>query len=185
MSESGGYGDGDLAVYSLAYDITRHLNLLRAKAWVYWQILDKVPKWALVITSSRYPWWFSKWNYNPERTISYYVLKQFSHHIRPGYKILSHSRSSMIEFCHICVVVAMKDTHMVVVLLNAMDRSSLHLIDTGGLKSILPTTQFKVYRTSHWKSENHTELFGEIQYISKDQFKVNLDPFSVTTVRIS
>ena len=99
MSESGGYGAGDYAVMTLSYDIIRHLNYIEASSWIYWQVLDQSVNWALIITNTRYPWWLSKWNYNPTKTIAFYVMMQFSQHIRPGYRIISNSKAKIVQEC--------------------------------------------------------------------------------------
>jgi hypothetical protein len=186
MSESGGYGLEDEAVIAFSFDIIRHLNILKANAWVFWQVLDKVPGWALIMTANRYPWWFSKWNYNPAKTINFYIMKQFSSHIRPGYRILSHSKSSDLKYCHVCVVAAASKTEnrVVVVLLNIMAKGVPHVVDVSSVIKSSPRINWTAHRTSHWANENHTDITANVTLGNQGRLFVDLFALSVTTIEL-
>ena len=187
MSETGGYGFGNEGICDFGYDVMRHLNLLRADAWIYWQVMDKVPQWGLFITSTRYPWWFSKWNYRPVPTVNFYTMKQFSGHIRPGYRILKHSRSDVVDYCHVCMVAAISDMDatVVIVLLNNMSRTLNHTVDISSVKEVRHgRTQVRAFRTCAWSNDNYTEISSTIVLRNNGQMVLPLFAFSIATIEI-
>ena len=74
-------GDGDGTGYTLASNLCLDFRWLHPTAWVYWQVMDPSPGWALI-------------NYDPSTLQpqavqnKLYVLAQFTRHIRPGMRIL-------------------------------------------------------------------------------------------------
>ena len=75
-------GDGDASGLSLATNLLLDFRWLRPSAWVYWQVMDPTPAWALIA-------------YDPATLAAgavgtkYYVLAQFTRHIRPGMRIIN------------------------------------------------------------------------------------------------
>lgn len=88
MSE---YGDNDGSGITMADTILRDMNELRPDAWVYWQPYDS-GGWGLIQSNPGDNW------IGPANR-KYYVLAQFSRHIRPGYSILgSDDHNTVIAY---------------------------------------------------------------------------------------
>ncbi len=74
-------GDADGTGLSLARNILLDFRWLHPTAWVFWQVMDPSPAWALI-------------HYNPTTLqagavqTKLYVLAQFTRHIRPGMRII-------------------------------------------------------------------------------------------------
>ncbi|HET9143795.1 glycoside hydrolase [Actinophytocola sp.] len=74
-------GDNDGTGLSMARNILLDLRWLHPTAWVFWQVMDPSPNWALI-------------HYDPNTLRSgavqtkLYVLAQFTRHIRPGMRII-------------------------------------------------------------------------------------------------
>jgi hypothetical protein len=74
-------GDNDGTGLSMAHDILLDFRWLHPTAWVFWQVMDPNPNWALIA-------------YDPTTLqagavqTKLYVLAQFTRHIRPGMRIL-------------------------------------------------------------------------------------------------
>lgn len=74
------YGEGDATGHDLASNLLLDLRWLRPTAWVYWQVLDG-GGWGLVDAD------------NDKKTVGqptqkYFVLAQFTRHVKPGMRIL-------------------------------------------------------------------------------------------------
>ena len=75
-------GDSDGTGLSVAHNICLDWTWLHPTAWVYWQVMDPSAGWSAI-------------QYNPSTRTpgavqpKYYVLAQFTRHIRPGMRILS------------------------------------------------------------------------------------------------
>ncbi|KAH7195215.1 family 5 glycoside hydrolase [Fusarium oxysporum] len=77
------YGDGDGSGKGLYQNLLLDLKWLHPTAWVYWQAVD-IQGWGLIVGN------------NDKKTLGsatqkYFVLAQFTRHIRPGMQILSAS----------------------------------------------------------------------------------------------
>jgi len=75
------YGEGDASGRSLASNLNLDFRWLHNTAWVYWQLLDPAGGWGLLQMDA------------DKRTIGaannkWFVLAQYSRHIRPGYTII-------------------------------------------------------------------------------------------------
>ncbi|MFG2354087.1 beta-1,6-galactanase [Streptomyces sp. NPDC048521] len=74
-------GDGDATGLTLANNLLYDFRWLHPTAWIYWQVMDPSPGWATIA-------------YDPATLqpgaiqTKYYVLAQFTRHIRPGMTIL-------------------------------------------------------------------------------------------------
>ncbi|MFI6334798.1 beta-1,6-galactanase [Streptomyces sp. NPDC050535] len=76
------YGDGDATGLTLASNLLLDLRWLHPTAWVYWQVMDPSSGWATIAYDA------STLQPGAVQT-KYYVLAQFSRHIRPGMKIVN------------------------------------------------------------------------------------------------
>lgn len=87
------YGDGDPSGTTLARNLMLDFQWLHPSAWVYWQAVDNATTWGLINSSedTDYP---HTATVNPK----YYVLAQFSRHIRPGIHILSSPRNTVAAY---------------------------------------------------------------------------------------
>ncbi|HEY8983427.1 MAG TPA: glycoside hydrolase [Streptomyces sp.] len=74
-------GDGDGTGLTMASNLLTDLRWLHPTAWVYWQVMDPTPAWAMITYDA---------NTLAAGAVQtkYYVMAQFSRHIRPGMTIL-------------------------------------------------------------------------------------------------
>ncbi|KAF7288878.1 Glycoside hydrolase family 30 protein [Mycena indigotica] len=82
------YGESDATGASLASNLLLDFVWLHPTAWVYWQVLD-VSGWGLITAN------------NDAKTVGapsqkYFVLAQFTRHIRPGMRILDAGASNAV-----------------------------------------------------------------------------------------
>jgi galactan endo-1,6-beta-galactosidase len=82
------YGDGNASGLSLASNLNLDLRWLHPTAWVYWQALD-IPGWGLIEAD------------NGVATLGgvatkYFVLAQYSRHIRPGMQIIDGGEGNTV-----------------------------------------------------------------------------------------
>lgn len=88
MSE---YGESDGSGITMADSIVRDMTELRPDAWVYWQPYDS-GGWGLIQSNPG-----DNWQGPANR--KYFVLAQFSRHIRPGYAILgSNDHNTVVAY---------------------------------------------------------------------------------------
>jgi hypothetical protein len=75
------YGDGDGTGINRAYNLCLDWRWLHPTAWCYWQVMDPSAGWAAI-----------QYDFNTLRPGAvqpkYYVLAQFTRHIRPGMRII-------------------------------------------------------------------------------------------------
>ncbi|MFJ8155623.1 beta-1,6-galactanase [Streptomyces sp. NPDC094468] len=82
-------GDDDGTGYTLAFNLLYDFRWLHPTAWVYWQVMDPSTNWAMIA-------------YDANTlaagavTTKYYVMAQFSRHIRPGMTILDTGVSNAV-----------------------------------------------------------------------------------------
>ncbi|MEU3519727.1 beta-1,6-galactanase [Streptomyces sp. NPDC006654] len=82
-------GDNDGTGYTMAFNLLYDFRWLHPTAWVYWQVMDPSTNWAMI-------------SYDANTlaagavTTKYYVMAQFSRHIRPGMKILDTGVSNAV-----------------------------------------------------------------------------------------
>ena len=82
------YGEGDASGLSLATNLLLDFRWLRPTAWVYWQAFD-YGGWGLV-QADGHTGWLGPMNRK------YFVLAQFSRHIRPGMRILDGGEANTV-----------------------------------------------------------------------------------------
>jgi O-glycosyl hydrolase len=74
-------GDSDGTGYTMAFNLLYDFRWLHPTAWVYWQVMDPSAGWAMIA--------YDAGTLQPGAVqTKYYVMAQFSRHIRPGMKIL-------------------------------------------------------------------------------------------------
>ncbi|MEU5183794.1 glycoside hydrolase [Streptomyces longwoodensis] len=82
-------GDGDGTGYTLASDLLYDFRWLHPTAWVYWQVMDPSAGWAMIAYDER--------TLQPTTVqTKYYVMAQFSRHVRPGMRILDTGVSNAV-----------------------------------------------------------------------------------------
>ncbi|MCD7444179.1 beta-1,6-galactanase [Streptomyces lincolnensis] len=74
-------GDGDGTGYTMAANLLSDFRWLHPTAWVYWQVMDPTAGWGVIKYDG------STLQAGAVET-KYYVLAQFSRHLRPGMRIL-------------------------------------------------------------------------------------------------
>ncbi|MHC5902544.1 glycoside hydrolase [Streptomyces sp. S6] len=74
-------GDNDGTGLTMASNLLTDLRWLHPTAWVYWQVMDPSPNWAMIAYDA------NTLTAGAVQT-KYYVMAQFSRHIRPGMTIL-------------------------------------------------------------------------------------------------
>jgi galactan endo-1,6-beta-galactosidase len=74
-------GDGDATGLTLASNLCLDFRWLHPTAWVYWQVMDPTAGWAMITYDE------STLTAGAVQT-KYYVMAQFSRHVRPGMTIL-------------------------------------------------------------------------------------------------
>lgn len=82
-------GDGDGTGYTTAFNLLYDFRWLHPTAWVYWQVMDPTAGWGVI-----------KYDAGTLQAgaieTKYYVLAQFSRHIRPGMKIIDTGVSNAV-----------------------------------------------------------------------------------------
>lgn len=82
-------GDGDGTGYTLAFNLLYDFRWLHPTAWVYWQVMDPSAGWAMIAYDER--------TLQPTTVqTKYYVMAQFSRHVRPGMRILDTGVSNAV-----------------------------------------------------------------------------------------
>jgi galactan endo-1,6-beta-galactosidase len=101
-------GNGDGEGFSMATSLLSDLYALHPTAWAYWQPLDTNPNWAMIQYTPPS-------TTNPVATVGsvknkYYLMAQFSRHIRSGMKILhtgvAYTAAALDETTNKLVIVA-------------------------------------------------------------------------------
>ncbi|HTI98052.1 MAG TPA: glycoside hydrolase [Dongiaceae bacterium] len=83
------YGDPDVAGAKLAANLNLDFHWLHPTAWCYWQPLDAAPNWSLLTADFTTG---ALGTANPK----YYVLAQYTRHIRPGMTIIASGDSHSV-----------------------------------------------------------------------------------------
>ncbi|MFJ9346840.1 beta-1,6-galactanase [Streptomyces sp. NPDC101237] len=82
-------GDDDGTGYTLAFNLLYDFRWLHPTAWVHWQVMDPSTNWAMIAYDAN--------TLAPGAvTTKYYVMAQFSRHIRPGMTILDTGASNAV-----------------------------------------------------------------------------------------
>ncbi|MGW1723138.1 beta-1,6-galactanase [Streptomyces sp. NPDC002306] len=82
-------GDDDGTGLTMASNLLYDFRWLHPTAWVYWQVMDPSTNWAMIAYDAN--------TLAPGAvTTKYYVMAQFSRHIRPGMKIIDTGASNAV-----------------------------------------------------------------------------------------
>ena len=100
------YGDADASGLTMARRIQSDLTVMRAQAWVYWQVVDGTGGWTMIKNREN-------GDARHEPGEKFYVRWQFSHFIRPGCQLIgvneSHSLAAYDAAGQKLTVVAVND----------------------------------------------------------------------------
>ncbi|MFF4782596.1 beta-1,6-galactanase [Streptomyces griseorubiginosus] len=148
-------GDGDGTGYTTAFNLLYDFRWLHPTAWVYWQVMDPTAGWGVI-----------KYDAGTLQAgaieTKYYVLAQFSRHIRPGMKILDTGVSN---------AVAAYDSsarRLVIVALNTSTSAQTLTFDlsrfttvTGGSGGLVPRWNTVTTGGDKYASYSNTFLSGK------------------------
>lgn len=81
-------GDSDATGMTMARYIYNDINVMGARAWIYWQVVDSAGGWGFLLNSLLAT---TNASYTPNYIINekFYVMGQFSEFVRPGCNIIS------------------------------------------------------------------------------------------------
>lgn len=125
-------GDSDGTGWTLARNLCYDFRWLHPTAWVYWQVMDPTAGWAMIAYDA---------NTLQPTTVQtkYYVMAQFSRHIRPGMTILdagsSYSAAAYDAAAKRLVIVAINTSTSAQTL--TFDLSRFTTV-TGGTNGLVP-----------------------------------------------
>ncbi|MEX1656739.1 beta-1,6-galactanase [Streptomyces pseudovenezuelae] len=148
-------GDGDGTGYTTAFNLLYDCRWLHPTAWVYWQVMDPTAGWGVI-----------KYDAGTLQAgaieTKYYVLAQFSRHIRPGMKIIDTGVSN---------AVAAYDSsakRLVIVALNTSTSAQTLTFDlsrfttvTGGSGGLVPRWNTVTTGGDKYASYSNTFLSGK------------------------
>ncbi|WP_329291545.1 beta-1,6-galactanase [Streptomyces pseudovenezuelae] len=148
-------GDGDGTGYTTAFNLLYDFRWLHPTAWVYWQVMDPTAGWGVI-----------KYDAGTLQAgaieTKYYVLAQFSRHIRPGMKIIDTGVSN---------AVAAYDSsakRLVIVALNTSTSAQTLTFDlsrfttvTGGSGGLVPRWNTVTTGGDKYASYSNTFLSGK------------------------
>ncbi|MFD0693620.1 glycoside hydrolase [Paenibacillus sp. GCM10027628] len=134
MSE---YGDDDATGLTMSQQIVDDMKNLQPTAWVYWQAVDhnSAPGWGMITTDLNNPT-----NYAYTVNEKYYVMKNYSKFLRPGYKFIYLNDS------HTLAAYDKRSNTLVIVTTNATGSDLTTTYDLSKFSSITGTVT--PYRTS-------------------------------------
>ncbi|MGV9942024.1 glycoside hydrolase [Streptomyces sp. NPDC003401] len=123
-------GDNDGTGLSMASNLLYDFRWLHPTAWVYWQVMDPSPNWAMIAYDAA--------TLQPGAvTTKYYVMAQFSRHIRPGMTILdtgvSHAAAALDRAARRLVIVAANTSASAQTLTFDLSRFTTVTGGSGGL----------------------------------------------------
>lgn len=148
-------GDGDGTGLTLASNLCYDFRWLHPTAWCYWQVMDPTTGWALIAYDA---------NTLQPTTIQtkYYVLAQFSRHIRPGMRILdtgvSYAAAAYDASARRLVIVAVNTSTSAQTLTFDLSRFTTVSGGTGGL---VPRWNTVTTGGDQYRSYSNTYLSGK------------------------
>lgn len=148
-------GDGDGTGYTTAFNLLYDFRWLHPTAWVYWQVMDPTVGWGVI-----------KYDAGTLQAgaieTKYYVLAQFSRHIRPGMKILDTGVSNAVAAYDASA------RRLVIVALNASTSAQTLTFDlsrfttvTGGSGGLVPRWNTVTTGGDKYASYSNTFLSGK------------------------
>ncbi|MGW7788468.1 beta-1,6-galactanase [Streptomyces tricolor] len=123
-------GDGDATGLTMASNLLYDFRWLHPTAWVYWQVMDPSPGWAAIA--------YDPGTLRPGAVqTKYYVLAQFTRHIRPGMTLLdtgvSYAAAALDRTARRLVIVAANTSASAQALTFDLSRFSAVTGGPGGL----------------------------------------------------
>lgn len=156
------YGDGDASGMTMARRIRDDITALRARAWIYWQVVDG-GGWGFL--RNRLNGRNSDFSFNKK----FYVMAQFSQFIRPGFQILDvNDNNSLVAY-------QPTNSMLIVVAINDRRRPIKVTYDLQAFATL--SAEISALRTS--SAENEAALSP--LSITNKSFTATLIPRSVTT----
>jgi len=148
-------GDGDGTGYTTAFNLLYDFRWLHPTAWVYWQVMDPTAGWGVI-----------KYDAGTLQAgaieTKYYVLAQFSRHIRPGMKILDTGVSNAVAAYDASA------RRLVIVALNTSTSAQTLTFDlsrfttvTGGSGGLVPRWNTVTTGGDKYASYSNTFLSGK------------------------
>jgi len=148
-------GDSDGTGYNLAFNLLYDFRWLHPTAWVYWQVMDPTAGWGVIKYDA------STLQPGAIET-KYYVLAQFSRHIRPGMRILdtgvSYATAAYDATAERLVIVALNTSTSAQTL--TFDLSRFTTV-TGGSGGLVPRWNTVTTGGDKYASYSNTFLSGK------------------------
>ncbi|KUN28250.1 beta-1,6-galactanase [Streptomyces antibioticus] len=148
-------GDSDGTGYNLAFNLLYDFRWLHPTAWVYWQVMDPTAGWGVIKYDA------STLQPGAIET-KYYVLAQFSRHIRPGMRILdtgvSYATAAYDATAKRLVIVALNTSTSAQTL--TFDLSRFTTV-TGGSGGLVPRWNTVTTGGDKYASYSNTFLSGK------------------------
>jgi O-glycosyl hydrolase len=93
MSET---GEGDATGLAMSQEIIKDMKQMQPTAWAYWQAIDDAsgPGWGMIYSDLNNP------DYSYTVNQKYYVMKNYSKFIRPGYKFIHNNLGGHFKTGH-------------------------------------------------------------------------------------
>ncbi|MFI8533014.1 beta-1,6-galactanase [Streptomyces aquilus] len=148
-------GDSDGTGYNLAFNLLYDFRWLHPTAWVYWQVMDPSAGWGVIKYDA------STLQPGAIET-KYYVLAQFSRHVRPGMRILdtgvSYATAAYDATAKRLVIVALNTSTSAQTL--TFDLSRFTTV-TGGSGGLVPRWNTVTTGGDKYASYSNTFLSGK------------------------
>jgi galactan endo-1,6-beta-galactosidase len=174
------YGDGDGSGATLAASLFADWSALHPTGWCYWQLLDVSPGWGLLQMDA---------NAGAPGVVNtkYYVVAQFSRHIRPGSVVLSTAAADPRN----STAAAWDSSSGVLTLVTSNPKSSAVNVtfDLSGFGTVPPgpvAGQWMTNMTSAvpWASAAYAQVSGAV-VTSESQLVLLLPALFITTVEVA
>jgi O-glycosyl hydrolase len=155
------YGDGDATGLTMAKRIHDDITGLRARAWVYWQVVDNGYGWGFLYNPLASP---SSWRFTEKYEIyeKFYVMEQYTKFIRPGCNILSVNDANTLAaydpMSTLTLVVFNKNStnFNVTYHLTGFNRRALDVQNRRYFRT--PFSEARIYRTSSTEKFESSDL---------------------------
>ncbi|MEU9381545.1 beta-1,6-galactanase [Streptomyces sp. NPDC048279] len=164
-------GDDDGTGYTLAFNLLYDFRWLHPTAWVYWQVMDPSTNWAMIA-------------YDADTlaagavTTKYYVMAQFSRHIRPGMKILDTGVSNAVAAYDASA------KRLVIVALNTATAAQTLTFDLSGFTTVTGGTGGLVPRWNTVTTGGDAYKAYSDTYVSGRTVAVSVPAKAVQTLQI-
>ncbi|MFJ5639280.1 beta-1,6-galactanase [Streptomyces sp. NPDC093223] len=164
-------GDDDGTGYTLAFNLLYDFRWLHPTAWVYWQVMDPSTNWAMIA-------------YDANTlaagavTTKYYVMAQFSRHVRPGMTVLDTGVSNAVAAYDASA------ERLVVVALNTAASAQTLTFDLSGFTRVTGGTGGLVPRWNTVTTGGDAYKAYADTYVSGKKVSVQVPAKAVQTLQI-